>query len=324
MREEDLIYATDVSREGETLVHEIFSSLGSKHQGSSADLTLLSYDPDKYPFQRLDVIGIKGNPVDVDTIRSLGRTAYRFFDDIESEWAEREDLLNHVALSLLAGKDVMYLYDHSTIINGVVTGAAGRCALLGFASQELHTDLNHVREDIIMSKLVSRLAAFGSLPAVEVLSNIWDTYFSIPPSPTIRRTAISEDTRRNVNRSMLRVYTNQDDSEDSVGKIHVVHGSGTTDVEVRSRPLHHRQKTVHMGPLAAGTVALMERSMILPIGATLGDRGPTISIGHLREPIQSPDEAHGFMGKIAHMNSEATGNRYVYHPTQASFDAAIK
>jgi hypothetical protein len=324
MRPEDLIIAPEVSRDYEPTVHEVFATLGAKHEGGSADLALLPYDPEVYPFQRLDVIGIRGKRVDVDTIRALGRGAYKHFDDIEAQFADRQDLLNHVAMAVVDGRDVMYLYDHSTIINGAVVGAAGRCALLNFAANELHTDLSMVREDIIISKLVTRLAAFGSIPAPEVLSNIWDTFFSIPPSRTIRGSAIPEETRQATNRAMLRAYKEPADEAATVGAIHTVHGSGSTDVEVRSGLIGHRQRTVHMGPLANGTVGLMADAMILPIGATLGDKEPTVTIGHLRNPIGSPEEAHGIMGNIARMNSEATGNEYIYHPTQASFAAAVR
>ena len=324
MRPEDLIIAPDVSREHEELVHEVFGSLGGKHEGGSADLKLLPYDSEAFPFQRLDVVGIRGRRVDVDTIRALGRGAYKHFDDIEAQFAVRPDLLNHVAMSVMEGRDIMFLYDHSTIINGAVVGAAGRCALLNFAANELHQDLNQVPEDIIISKLVTRLAAFGSIPAPEVLSNIWDTYFSIPPSRTIRGTAIPEDTRTSVNRAMLHVYSDDDDTAKKTGTIHTVHGSGSTDVPIKSGVIGHRHTTVHMGPLSKGTVGLMEAAMILPIGATLGDKEPTVAIGHLREPISSPEEAHGVMGNIAHMNSKATGNEYVYHPTLSSFAAAVR
>jgi len=324
MRPEDLIIAPEVSRDEEQLVHDVFGALGEKHEGGSADLKMLPYDAEAFPFQRLDVVGIRGKRVDVDTIRALGRGAYKHFDDVEAQFAARPDLLNHVAMSVTEGRDIMFLYDHSTIINGAVVGAAGRCALLSFAANELHMDLNRVREDIIISKLVTRLAAFGSIPAPEVLSNIWDTYFSIPPSRTIRGTAIPEETRTAVNRSMLKVYTAPDDEERDTGTIHTVHGSGSTDISIKSGLIGHRHTTVHMGPLSKGTVGLMESAMILPIGATLGDKEPTVAIGHLREPISSPEEAHGVMGNIARMNTKATGNEYVYHPTQASFTAAVK
>lgn len=326
MTENELIYAPDVDCNQEKLVHDVFERLVQKHEGGSADLKLLPYDPKVYPFQRLDVIGVRGKRVDIDTIRSLARSAYKHFDDVEAQFAGRPDLLNHMADVLLAGHDILNLYDHSTMINGAVVGAAARCALIGFAANELHVNLTQVREDMILSKLTTRLAAFGSIPIPEVTCNIWDTYFSIPPSRTIRGSAISEATRQSVNQAMLDAYTapQEEPSSNLTGAIHTLHGSGSTDVEQKSGLIGHRHRTVHMGPLSSGTARLMDRSMILPIGATLGEREPIITIGHLRPPIKSPEEAHGIMGSIARMNAEATGNEYIYHPTNASFATAIR
>lgn len=326
MKESDLIIDESVSRDDEAQIHATFERLVEKHLGGSAGLTLLPYDPDTYPYQRLDVVAVRGNRVDTDTVRALGNAAYPYFEEIEEQFRERDDLLNHIALTLMAGHDVLTLYDHSSIINGAVVGAAARCALFSFAGEELHADLNQVREDIIMSKITTRLAALGSIPVPEILSNAWDTYFSIPPSRSIRGAGIPEPTRKSINKAMLERYAPIEPvapKETGFGAIHIIHGSGATDVERRSGIIAHRQRTIHMGPISTGTVALMGNSVILPIGSVLEDKGPLVSIGHLRRPITTPEQANGIMGHIAAMNEETTGHEYIYHPTEESFEAAI-
>jgi hypothetical protein len=320
---DQLIVAPNLGRDYEGVVLDTFDKLMKGHVGGSAGLVVIDSDPDTYPEQRMDVVGIKRDLSDIATVRGLAKAAYKHSPDVESQFLERQDLLNNIVMDILSGQDINVVYDHPSIINIAIGGAALRGALFTFAHKELGIDLGTLKEDLIISKGVTKLAAFGSIPAPRVLRSVWQTYFSLPPSRKVRGSDIPKDVRQDFNEAMLSIYQDDEIEASPEGTIHTVAGSGQTDVVINKRRMSHKKKTVHMGPLANGSVSLMMRCRSLPVGLTLGEQEPILTIGHLKNPIKEAKDAHGIMSDIAAMNEKLTGDEYHYHPTRESLEAAL-
>jgi hypothetical protein len=324
MPETDPYIRTNFDRSHEASMLHIFGELMTDHAGGPANLAILDHDPETYPEQRLDVVGVERELANIETIRSLGNLACSGFDSIVDGFSQRKDLLNHICQELRLGRNILTVYDHSNIINIALGGAALHLALMHYKEDKSDlADLHEIGHQLIISKGVTRLAAFGSIPTTEVLRNVWDTYFSIPPSKKVRESAIPDDVRKSYNTAMLEHFHSR--ATGSSGTIQTIAGSGSTDKLVVSGKIKKRP-TVHMGPLAQGTIQLMKESLILPIGLIIdGDsaQSPHLSIGRLRAPIQHDADAHGIMAEIANMNQQTSGLPYIYHPTREDFEHAL-
>ncbi|MEK7602747.1 MAG: hypothetical protein AAB459_00690 [Patescibacteria group bacterium] len=302
-------------------VHEVFGRLAAPHQGGSADLALLPYDPEKYPEQRLDIVGMRGPKADIATIRNLANAAYRGFGFVEDGLRARPDLLNNLVLEISGGSNVLTVLDHGTIINSPIFGAALFTTLHEFSAEHEALESLHPNMSLIASKLITRLAVFGSIPSSRVLTNIYYLRYSIPPSRNVRRSNIPPQLRKRFNAAMISSYANEPATD--AGEITVISGSGSTDVVKRSH-LPRRTSTIHMGPVATGTVALMQQcDRILPSGLNVSGNQPAMAIGFLRPAISEDTGAVGVMGQIAGMMTDATGIEHAYHPTRESFERAI-
>jgi hypothetical protein len=319
----EFIQAPQLDRNGEEELHEVFGKLAEPHQGGSANLALLPYDPVQFPEQRNDIVGMRGPRADVKTVRNLAHTAYRGFDLVEARLASRPDLLNNLALDVQSGYNDLIVLDHGTIINSPVFGAAVFTTLHEFVAQHPELDLSKLRMSLIASKLITRLAAFGSIPTSRVLTNIYDLRYSIPPSRNVRRSQIPADWRKEFNAAMLAAYADEPD-EEQTGELTVISGSGATDVSKRSLHIPRPSYTTHMGPVATGTAALMQQcDRILPAGLNVSGKQPAMAIGFLRPAISEASGAVGIMGQVADMMTAATGNQHIYHPTREDFERAI-
>lgn len=326
----EFLQVENLPRDAERQVHQAFDSLLGKHFGDVVSLELLPFDPDTYPEQRLDIVGMRGELADIDTVRSIARSAYKHFDDIEAQFRAREDVLNNAYIDLAAGQDLILLFDHGSIPNAPLGGVGFDIAETNFATEELHRKPAHAGFDLFASKLITRMSALG-LPASRILTMVSRLRFSIPPSATIRGTNIPNDVRYSFNEQMQAASdeARQADSpsineEIQPGGVTVIAGSGSRDIAKKSGLIGKRHTTVHMGPLAHGTVELLKKGRVLPIGLVITEKEPIVSIGRVHNPIKKASEAVGLMGQIAAMNSFATGDEYIYHPTRENFEAATK
>ena len=332
--EEQLIISPDISREGEAAILRTYMGLMKSHEGGDAQFSVVeSPDPDgDRPEQRLDVIGVRAKRSDVDTVRGLGSSAYALFSQVESVWKSRPDLLNNIYLSLKEGKDIYAVYDHPQIHNIAVGSAALHCVLIDFVSGEYQDSNFGFEEDILISKGVSLLDVMGGFPAIDVLSNVWNSYFSHPPSPKVRN-AIDHQTRKDINQKVVEIFeargtiekTDETTADEQpVGRIRTLAASGHTDSKKHEGTIPRRHSVVHMGPMAHGTTELMMKpnSYTLLVGLDLDNKAPRMVIDRLLPPIKKREEAHGRLGRLARLLSERNGEEHRYHPTRESFDAA--
>src|SRR3990167_7001640 len=134
----EFLQVEELPRDAEEQVHRAFGNLLGKHFGDVVSLERLPYDPESYPEQRLDVVGMRGERADIDTVRSIARSAYKHFDDIEAQFREREDVLNNAYIDLAAGQDLILLFNHGSIPNAPLVGVGFDIAETDFVTEELH------------------------------------------------------------------------------------------------------------------------------------------------------------------------------------------
>ena len=325
---ERLIIAPGVSREHEPAVINAYRNMFLEHEGGPTNLTVVDYDDVARPEQRLDVVGIRRKQADIATIRLVSKAGYRHAPDLEAQFLGHSGVLREVLDEIIAGNDVNFAYDHSSLSNIVIGGAAARGALFTFAESERSLDLT-LEEDGIIGKGITVVDALGA-PAARVPALNWDTFIGIPMTRRIEESAVLSRVCNRVNIAMLRAFigkrsrgSDQPDEPKKWGKIHHAAPSASGDITKVSGPPRKRKTTVHMGPTNRGTGSVMMRGKTLPLGVTLGNEGPTLTVGEL-VTLSHPDELHVVMEGIAMRNTEATSNEHVYHRTFASLRAAIE
>lgn len=325
---ERLIISPEISREHEEEVLKSYMQLMKSHEGGDAGFSVVE-NPDPNGLrseQRLDVIGVMADRSDIDTIRFLGSTAYKHFSDVEQKFTERPDLLNHIYLALQEGKDVYTAYDHPQIHNIAIGSAALHCVLADFVAKEYHKQLFEYEEDILISKGVSLLDVLGGMPAIDVLSNVWNSYFSHPPSPKVRQ-AIDRSLRREINAKVVDAFEQAAEKKDdspTVGRIRTYSVSGHTDIKKHEGLVPRRRSVTHLGPMAHGTTEFMMKpdSFTLLVGLDLDPKEPRMVIDRLLPPITHREDAHGRIGRLTMLLQHETREEHHYHPTRESFQAA--
>lgn len=327
-------------REFEEEVHSSFEKLSEKHiKAAGGLLSLLPYDPETYPFQRLDVVETRiPERASMEVLESFAELAYPEYPKLKDQFMvpKNDRAFESMLRDIGSGQDFALLFDHGRIINTPL-GKIAAIARLEATAKAADQNVPDYIARITISKLLSRFKAMG-LPAVNVLAQFGVVGMSLPPSETVRN-VIPKPVRDGLNRSFKSIRQHPEtESIESGNKDDVNYrikdvrekpvldsfsGSGTTDVPV-SGLLHKRQKdtVVHMGPISRGTPDLLQSSKVLPISVNVNQSDPTTAVGVVHNPPRNKAEADTLMVEVSHLAREASGLVHRYHPTREDFQQA--
>ena len=274
-----------------------------------------AYDLSEYPYQSPDCIRVSGKNAGSEVLRGLaGEINNLNVDPIIEHYSKRPDLLNHIADRLKDGKDVGVVTDHSSVIGVAVAGGALACALY----EGRYATADKLRTGIFVSSMIKHTQLQGALPTVDVLAGIFsETFFSLPPSKSIRDSEIPKEYRYAFNAETKPDFETQLDKDD--GMLVMLAGSGSRDKLGTRR---FRRKQIFMGPLANGTVDILKRLYSLPVGLEIQEDKSEMFVDSLRRPIQSEEDAHRIMGSIATGMSNKAKTRRKYYRTRELFNTA--
>lgn len=318
---DNLIFVADKALEplrgDEASVHEAFTKLSRKHiKAADGLLGLLSYDPEKFPAQRLDVVEVRSKErVDVDILEGFATAAYKGYPKLVKPFVSPagHQLFSAVNEDIKRGEHYIFALDHGKIYN---TPLAEIAALRGMteAARRNKQDLPDFIPRLTISKLISRISALGS-PAVNLLALPGLLDLSVPPSKTIREAGIDDGERHTFNLSVKAVR--EQSSEAGLPVVDFLSPSGTADVIKRKVSVHPR--TVHMGPMSGGTADILCSARVVPIAANINTSRPRVALGTIHNPASSREAAQGIMLRLAELGKEATGIDHFYHQTRESF-----
>jgi hypothetical protein len=291
--------------QGEELASGLLGNVGG-HNDPRDGFKPLPYNVVDYPYHRPDCIRITGTNASAEDLRNLASVVYPHFEQVIDAYKRRPDLLNHIYDTFDHGRNVATVTDHLSVIGVAVAGGALACALY----EERLITPEELKTGIFVSSMIKHTKLLGSMPTVDVLAGIFtETFFSLPPSQSVRESGIPKEYRSDFNEAtkndadeVLNQYNKdeliQEKDEQSKNKplLLMVAGSGSRD---RLGTVWLKKRRIFMGPLANGTVDLLKKPYVLPVGLDIRNERPQTYIGRLRQPIKTEEQAHGIMAEIA-------------------------
>ncbi len=333
------LYVVDESlaelREHELLVHTAFEKLAEKHiKASKGLLSLLPFDPDRYPFQRLDVVEARvPKPADQKVLESFATAAYPEFPSLKRQFLKPQNnpVFGAVAEGLAVGQNYSFLFDHGRIIN-VPLGQVAIQAGIQQAAERLEEEVPEYYSRLTVSRQLACIRAFG-LPAMQVLTQQGIVGMSIPPSRSVKNAGISLRLLSRYNRSFKEIRehpqltepNNQELPTPTKPVVDFLAGSGTADVYV-SRFLAKKKQpsAAHMGPASRGVVGLLRNSRVVTVSVNVDHSHPKSAIGTVHKAPADETGLHMLMTEVADLAQQATHVRHQYHITSESFREATE
>ena len=272
------------------------------------------YDIELYPYQRPDCIRVSGENAGSEVLRYIASQVYPNVEPIIESYKKRPDLLNHIYDKLNGGHDTGIITDHSSVIGVAIAGGALACALY----EEDYMSPDDLRTGIFVSSMIKRSMLQGSMPTVDILASIFsETFFSLPPSESIRNLDIPKEYRTDFNTEIKADFDSLVNADGAM--LLMLAGSGSRD---KTGTLSLGRKRVFMGPLANGTVDILQKIYSLPVGIDIRGEKPHIFIDKLQQPVSSSEEAHLGMQKIANGMSKGLKTRRKYYRTREQYKEA--
>ncbi len=313
------------------------------HKGSRDGFTPLHYSPadPELAFQRIECIRVEGRGANPETFYSLAESIYPNFGIlVDYLLTKRADLLNHEADTLSRGLSINSVSEHSSVNGVAIIGAANICALY----EGDFVRYGDIRTEIIVSTMLKNTCLLGSVPAVKILSQAFNsTRFTIPSANSKNKDFLPNDGHKDFNYASTEdivtpavpdnledsfVEKDEDDSnveERAVPVFRCLAGSGTRDRRVGRRfGKNAHPATVYMGPLAYGTVDILKLGYNLPVGLDISGKTPQFYFGQLKPPVTGDVEPENIMTDIANGMSEASVIRRHYCRTRDEFNSVTK
>lgn len=286
---------------------EELRNLAAPHvEASNGLFTLLPVDPETYTAQSLTTSYIEAEPQDVGTVQLIANAIESRFDKFTGKLDELEDShgeISRLGEALRTGQNIILITNHGDLRDIAYTLAAYYIKLKE-AGYKFHSSL-------VISKIVSFLGVgLGEHadPATNILKNICDKeYLSFPRTKTIADSRIGShivDTyNAAVRQSMKRQLSRG-------GNLFAMAASGTTD-----KPAADDASTLLLATIGNGTAKLemAKNSLVLPVAVYLNDGQCIFEPCDIPRAVQSIDQAHDVMGKIAgHLNDRVEGRKFRY------------
>ena len=292
----------------------------------------LDYSP-KYPFHDPATVSYGPDPSTRDTMRLYANAAYPDFDKIlvaAFRRPENTHLINELFHRLTVDhSNVALVTNHGEIVDIALVLAALVLALtdpersVGVLGE--HGSLPEIapRCNVLVSRMVTTRSVF-SLPAVEVISTMCRSWFSVPQTQSRRRARLDPELVRANN---LLMRHGLDETLEGGGQLVAMAASGSQDLSlaanlvqrVRTTWRHRRgvepenAPSLHLQPLYDGTINLMLKCRyVLPLAISLDPAHPACEIGTMTV-VREPDDCHTVMDWIAHAHQQATGITTIYH-----------
>jgi hypothetical protein len=299
---------------------EMLRNVGT-HNNQTDGFSRLELDTDKYPFQRIDCRHVIGENATPNKLRETAQLIVPSAEQIiEYLVKEREDLLNHASDKIETEGKLKIVTNHENVIGVMVLGGAFLCAMY---------EKNYFKEtDIKTALFVSDMIKFTQLHGMDSTVNILgglitDTFFTQPPTKSIKNTSIPREVSEKVNEVAVKEHQELEESDEAL--ITIMAGSGTRDV-YKGRKFGNMKTppTVHMGPIAYGTNDLLKTSWSIPAGLDM--RKPEKQhyfFGKMTKPTSENIDSHIVMNEIQEGMTKTTGVLHKYHSERKSFYDAI-
>ncbi len=317
--DEKYIIDTDLSdfRSEEETINGVMQQAVSGHQNEHDHFTPLEYNPEDYPFQRADCIGMIGRAATADTFKGLAPLIFPAFNDVVDRTIdEREDLLNHCA-DVLERDDLHVLTDHRDVV-GVAVGSSLIAASLYTSGKVSH---DHITTSIAVSTMLKNTAILG-LPAENLLVDVFSTtMFVVPSSNPQNKLQLPANYSKNFNNAS-QAHTPERTKND----LTAVAPSGTRDIRVhRSLRPGHPKPGYYVGPPSNGTIEkYMTNAYCLDMGIDLSKESDGVYIGEIWTPKGSSAARLAIMEHIANGISETTGVKSYFVPERDKFNELKK
>ncbi len=343
----DVAYVVDESlsdlREYEPLLFNAFQESGQKHiRAAKGLLSLLPHDPERYPYQRLDVVEARpsaaGDPALMDAVAGQVYPNYPELRDLLRSPRHR-GAFEFVLERLGSGSNFAFFYDHGRITNTPLAQKAVGEAL-AYTAQQLGTEVPPHVSRITVSKLLAFFGALG-LPAVEVLSIQGRVGMSLPRSKSMEKAGLPPKAQGRYNESFKEVrkldwiegfeeavsglLLPAEEREYDLPEIDHVSVSGSVDVPISRFVAKYPQRSAtHMAPAAQGTVDMFGRSIIIPASVNVNRASPRVAIGQDLPAPEVLSDVHTAMIRVAELARLSTGEVHVYHFSKEDYDRATE
>lgn len=297
-----------------------------RHLGKVAVFEQLDFNPDKYPAQRMDVIGLRGGIASPEILRVVGKVAFgETFAKYSDQFKNAEQTLADISDGLDAGERYLFLTTHERTDD--IAAAYGAFAT-EFQEYRIRNgkDTENLNSQILISKLISGLGALGSYVPNLLADNIGDVILTLPPSRSVRASDISREGRVAYNKEIKKLLADDNEKFKKMGKglIRAVAANGSTFVKTpRYFGKNRNSPRLHAAPLAMGTIDMMHEHSILPVAVHITGDKPGLRIHALQPPIKNKEEAHEIMNMLIEDMSELSGNPHKYYASRDEFEDAI-
>lgn len=306
-------------REFEDLVSTELLKNASSHNDATDGFSPLQHNPDMYGFQRIDCRRYEGTNASPEKLRETAQLIVPAAEQIiEYLKNERSDLLSHAADRLETDGKLKIVTNHQNVIGVMIMGGALLCALY----EKNYFDSNQIRTGLFVSDMIKYTSLHGIDATVHILGGlITDTFFTIPPSKSIKDTAIPETLRRKVNQVSVTEHAELEDAK--MPLFTILAGSGTRDIfKGRTFGRNREPATIHLGPMAFGTGDLLKTSWAIPAGLDMRKSAdPAYFYGQMTKPSADPLDQHIVMHEIQEGMSKVTNTRHKYHTERETFFA---
>lgn len=297
-----------------------------RHLGKVAIFEQVEFNTDKYPAQRMDIIGLRGQLASPDVLRVIGQVAFGdTFNKYAVQFESAEQTLASVSRKLDEGNKLLFLTTHERTDDIAAAFGAFATELQDYRIKNKENSLP-VNSQILISKLISGLGALGSYVPNLLADNLGDVLLTIPPSRSVRSSDISRDGRVAYNREIKKLIEEDNARYKKLGQglVRAVAANGSTFV---STPRFFGKKRnaprMHASPLAMGTIDMMREHTILPVAVHITGKNPGLKIHALRDPVKSNDEAHEIMDMLINDMTELSGTPHKYYRNREDFAEAI-
>jgi len=284
------------------------------------------------PFHDPTCVVVEPEPSGYDTPHVYARAAYRDFDRVllaPFTTATNAHLLAEIYHRLtIDGSNIALVTNHGEIVDIALVLAALVLAVcdpnrtFGVLGERADLDEIASRCNVLVSRMVTTRQAF-SVPAVEVLSSMCRSWFSIPQTASRRRVRLDPELVRANNLVMRHELHRQ---LERGGQLVAMAASGSQDLSLaanlaqRVRATWRQRRGVepdgpslHLQPLYDGTIHLMLTcGYVIPMAISLDPAHPACEIGGMTR-VREASDCHAVMDWIASAHQETTGIATIYH-----------
>lgn len=313
-------------RSNEPALEEMQKKEIPRHLGKVAIFEQVEFDPDKYPAQRMDVIGLRGQLASQDILRVIGSVAFgETYNKFCDQFKSAEQTLADASQGLAEGEKYLFLTTHERTDDIAAAYGAFITEMQDYRSKN-NLDETKVHSQILISKLITGLGALGSYVPNLLADNLGDVLLTLPPSRSVRASDISRDGRVAYNKEIKKLMREDDARMQKLGGgiIRAVAANGSTFVNTsRFFGKHRDAPRLHAAPLASGTIDMMRGHHIIPVAVHITGKNPSLKIHAIQEPIKSDGDAHKIMETLIDDMTGLSGVKHKYYRSREEFEEAI-